>query len=135
MIIVDEKLFIKEEKGGQLAFDFSKKPEPVKEAEANRKEHKSRRRTISEREARERIAGGEFSTDVEPWMSDEEKSDKLLQEQEDAEYRYVDRMDSTAPKKKKPTDGPDPVLPKFFPEGVEYNRADNDFNFDEFEPG
>ena len=134
MIIVDEKLFIKEEQGGQLAFDFSKKPEPSKEAEANRKEHKSRRRTISEREARERIAGGEFSTDVEPWMSDEEKSDRLLQEQEESEYRYADQA-YAAMLKKKPSDGPAPVLPKVFSEGVEYNRADNDFNFDEFEPG
>lgn len=44
---------------------------------------------ITEEEARERIMNGEFSKDVEPFMSDEEKSQRLLDEQEGASKRSI----------------------------------------------
>lgn len=43
----------------------------------------------TENEARERIESGEFSKDVEPFMSDEEKSQRLLDEQEGTNQRSI----------------------------------------------
>ena len=39
---------------------------------------------------RARIAGGELSEETRPYMTDEQASDMLLKEQEDAEYRGAD---------------------------------------------
>lgn len=61
-----------------------------REAAADVIAHERSQKPISEREARERIDAGEFSTDVEPFMSDEEKSDALLREQEEREDRLYE---------------------------------------------
>ena len=48
---------------------------------------------ITREEARERIAGGEFSEELRPFMTDEEASDMLYQEQEEAENRRFEEQE------------------------------------------
>ena len=77
-----------EGKDGQMTIKGTNPYE--REMEADKIAYERSKRPITEREARERIAEGEFSTDVEPFMSDEEKSDALLREQEEREDRLYE---------------------------------------------
>lgn len=150
-----EKNTMKQERNGQFAFDFSKDVDPSKkqkshadyefEAAKYQQEHS---RDISEEEARERIASGEFSEDVLPWMSDEERSDALLREQEEAEDRAweekwaadekkaqqaTDIKSSSVNNQKAPVDyskldgAPKPFKPRRLPNGAtQYNGFPTD---------
>jgi hypothetical protein len=137
------------DKNGQFTFDFTKEvaeksaPEPQKSLDG-KTAHK-----ITEAEARERIAQGEFSTDVEPFMSDEEKSNALLREQEEAEDRAWERQQEEQMKKGnqdatvKPTNDFKPFKPRRLPNGVtQYNGfqenekgelVDDGFSFEEYD--
>lgn len=114
----------------------------------------SNQRQITREEARERIAQGEFSTDVEPFMSDEEKSNALLREQEEREDRLYEEQLAEEAKKAEAksaqkqsnepaTDGFKPFKARRLPGGgTQYNGfqedekgnlVDDGFSFDEYD--
>lgn len=111
---------------------------------------------ITREEARERIAGGEFSEELRPFMTDEEASDMLYQEQEEAENRRFEEQEKEEEEEKrleeekeaeeqleeelstsyKFDDRPQSPRQRRLPDGrVQYNEVDDDFNFDEVDDG